>query len=164
MTGAELENLFRRYPRLRDADGEITSSPDHRYNCIAWAAGEDKIPWISDPGIVDDPELKRYGYWPQDVPREDTLETWIQVFGTIGYRRCRSWDLEPGYEKVAIYGTRDGPTHAARQTPRGKWSSKLGKGHDIEHQLDGLAGSKYGEVLAVLRRRARPAQQNAPSS
>lgn len=160
----ELEDLFQRYPRLRDAEGEITSNRDHRYNCVAWSVGETKIPWIADPGIVDDPELKQYGYWPPGVPRKDTLKAWMQAFGTQGYRRCRSWNLEPGYEKVAIFGTPDGPTHAARQTPEGKWASKLGKGHDIEHHLEGLAGSKFGEILVILRRRLRSAQQKAPPS
>ena len=118
MTEAEeLEDLFRRYPRLRDANGEITTRPDPRYNCVAWAVGDDTIPWVADPGIVDDPELKRYGYWPPDAPRDDTLKGWIRMFGTLGYRRCRNWEFEPGYEKVAIYGTPARPEQAGRAIP-----------------------------------------------
>jgi hypothetical protein len=41
--------------------------------------------------------------------------------------------LEPGFLKVALYGTGLTYTHAARQLADGKWTSKLGKGEDIEH-------------------------------
>ena len=44
-------------------------------------------------------------------------------------------------------------THAARQTADGKWSSKLGKAKDIEHDSpDDVAGSIYGEVVQILER------------
>jgi hypothetical protein len=45
------------------------------------------------------------------------------------------------------------PTHAARQLPNGRWSSKLGKLEDIEHALDDICGSAYGSVVPVLKRR-----------
>lgn len=44
------------------------------------------------------------------------------------------------------------PTHAARQLENGKWTSKLGQLEDIEHELDGLVGDKYGIVVTILRR------------
>ena len=44
-------------------------------------------------------------------------------------------------------------THAARQLPNGKWTSKLGRDIDIEHDsVDDIAGSVYGEVLRLMRR------------
>ena len=48
------------------------------------------------------------------------------------------------------------PTHAARQFPGGRWTSKLGPAEDIEHELEELAGPLYGEVVLILRRPARP--------
>jgi hypothetical protein len=44
------------------------------------------------------------------------------------------------------------PTHAARQLPNGKWTSKLGRWQDIEHELDGLVGEMYGTVKQILKR------------
>lgn len=61
--------------------------------------------------------------------------------------------MEQGYEKVALYVDHDGkPTHAARQLPTGRWTSKLGKIEDIEHELEGIAGSVYGSVAKILKR------------
>ena len=49
--------------------------------------------------------------------------------------------------------TSDGePTHAARQLPNGKWTSKLGRWEDIEHDLEGLTGEMYGSVQQILKR------------
>ncbi|TAF36353.1 MAG: hypothetical protein EAZ69_10585 [Oscillatoriales cyanobacterium] len=44
------------------------------------------------------------------------------------------------------------PTHAARQLANGKWTSKLGWLEDIEHELDGLTGDRYGVVGQILKR------------
>ena len=56
-----------------------------------------------------------------------------------------------GFEKVAIYGFGFFYTHAARQLPNGKWSSKLGKAEDIEHDSpDDVAGGVYGEVVLFM--------------
>jgi len=44
------------------------------------------------------------------------------------------------------------PTHAARQLPSGRWSSKLGPMEDIEHELQDVTGSVYGSVVLVLKR------------
>jgi hypothetical protein len=44
------------------------------------------------------------------------------------------------------------PTHAAQQLSNGKWTSKLGRWQDIEHELDGLVGEMYGTVKQILKR------------
>ena len=60
--------------------------------------------------------------------------------------------LEAGYEKVALYALAGVPKHAARQLPGGGWTSKLGELDDIEHTLEGLVGSWYGNVVQILKR------------
>ena len=61
--------------------------------------------------------------------------------------------LEQGFEKVALYGTALEYSHAARQLPSGKWSSKLGKDVDIEHDTpNDVAGGVYGEVMQIMKR------------
>ncbi len=123
-----------------------TSPATPEYNCIAWAAAEDGDWWWPDA----------FGdyYWPSGVPRLETLEAFIAAYFLLGYTSCDTADLEPGYEKVALYLNPQGmPTHAARQLPSGNWTSKLGRLEDIEHNmLDGLTGELYGKVGQILKR------------
>jgi hypothetical protein len=52
-----------------------------------------------------------------------------------------------------LYGYGFVYTHAARQLPSGKWTSKLGKGEDIEHDSPyDVGGGVYGEVMQVMKR------------
>ena len=44
------------------------------------------------------------------------------------------------------------PTHAARQMPSGRWTSKLGFREDIEHDLHAVSGDLYGTVVLLLKR------------
>lgn len=137
------EHFRSRYPGLRTGPLRITSPQTEAYNCVAWAGGDDAQKWNPDP----------YGlfYWPGDT-REDTLEGWIQAFARLGYVQCEDGALEAGFEKVVIYGTARTPNHMARQLPSGLWTSKMGNAEDIEHEVEGLLGSHYGDALAYLRR------------
>jgi hypothetical protein len=136
-------------PNLSPQQYEITSPETSDYNCIAWGAEEDDRWW--DP---TDPDQ----YWPDNIPRELTISAFIQAYETIGYIPCESADLEPGYDKVALYAREDSqadggqPTHVARQLSNGRWTSKLGELEDIEHELEGLIGFYYGSVVQILKR------------
>ncbi|MDY6803909.1 MAG: hypothetical protein SXA11_08890 [Cyanobacteriota bacterium] len=137
-------------PNLSSDEYKIISPETSDYNCIAWAAEEDDRWW--DP---TDPDC---GYWPDGVPRELTLKAFIRAYETIGYLPCDNSEVEPGFQKVAIYAKEDSiddagqPTHAARQLPNGRWTSKIGEFEDIEHELDELRGYFYGEVVQILKR------------
>jgi hypothetical protein len=132
-----------RYPGLATGSFRITSPADKSYNCVAWAGGDDAQKWNPDPwGLF---------YWP-DEARNDSLEGWIEAFARLGYRECADDTLETGFEKLVIYGTERGPSHMARQLPSGLWTSKLGESEYIEHQVEGLEGLSYGNVLVYLRR------------
>ena len=128
-----------------------TSPATPEYNCIAWAAGETDRWWWPDP--------MRLGAWPPGVPRQETLEAFLQAYETLGYEPCESDTLDPGVEKVAIYVDDAGrPTHAARQLPSRKWTSKLGRAEDIEHDSlheDYPPGCRCGQVAATLARGRR---------
>jgi len=70
-----------------------------------------------------------------------------------GYDECTDDSLEEGVEKVALYGSGLLYTHAARQLPDGRWTSKLGKAEDIGHDTsDAVAGELYGEVVQFMKR------------
>jgi hypothetical protein len=139
------ESLF---PDLLRTGYRITSPPDPIYNCIAHAANVTDNWWWPDPDGFD--------YWPAGIVRECTLEVFVQAFATVGYTPCSDGSLEPGWEKVAIYATDEGPAHAARQLNSGRWTSKLGPDDDIEHVLEGLCGFVCGKVVQFLRRPSPP--------
>jgi hypothetical protein len=135
------------YPNLERTGYTETSKASAQYNCIAWAAGDSNHWWwpFQDP--------PPYAYWPNQAPREDSLDAFIRAFETLGYFPCENSDLENGFEKVAFYGDSGGPPkHAARQLATGKWTSKIGQSEDIEHTFDGLRQCHYGEVILILKR------------
>jgi hypothetical protein len=75
------------------------------------------------------------------------------AFATLGYARCQGEDLEPGFERVALFANAQGaPTHAARQEGSGYWASKLGELEDILHALHDLEGVVYGSVALAMKR------------
>ena len=54
---------------------------------------------------------------------------------------------------MALYASGPFYTHAARQLPNGKWTSKFCRLEDIEHDRpEDVAGGAYGEVVGYLRR------------
>jgi hypothetical protein len=88
-------------------------------------------------------------------PREETVAGFVKAFGRLGCSVCDTADLEPGFERLAIYADETGaPTHIARQLPTGHWTSKLGELEDIEHlTLEQLSGSDYGQAVQFLKRK-----------
>ncbi len=132
------------FPRLTPGNHRITSPATTDYNCVAWAAGDTENWWQAGD------------YWlPEDWPEDDFgLGALEAAFRALGYKSCaRDATLEPGFTKVALYGSRLLYTHAARQLPSGKWTSKLGKGEDIEHDTpDDVSDGIYGEVVEIMKR------------
>ena len=142
------EHLEKQFPKLT-ADSYILTSPDTiDYNCVAWAAESDEEWWWPDPMEQE--------YWPEGVPREETLSAFVEAFSTIGYEPCQNAELEPGIQKIAIYAdAQNVPRHVARQLPNGEWTSKIGQYEDIQHRtLDMLTGAEpaYGNVVRVMQR------------
>lgn len=133
-----------KWSKLSRSGYQVTSPKSEEYNCFAWAVEENDRWWQPIPG--------EQFYWPDGVPQEETLEAYVQAYQTLGYERAGNEILETRYQKIAIYVDLNGiPTHAARQLPNGKWTSKLGWLEDIEHELDGLAGEMYGTVAQILK-------------
>lgn len=141
MVGASLEAVF---PGLRGQNYQITSPREHRYNCVAFAAGDDRNWWWPDEAEED--------YWPAGVARVQSLDAFQAAFGTLGYVVCDNDELEPEFEKIALFAIDGLPQHVARQLPSGRWVSKLGHREDIEHALHDLTGAVYGAVVLVMRR------------
>lgn len=138
------------FPTLRQEGFKRTSEPAY-YNCIAYVVGDLQRKWWPgeyDPVWSDD-------YWPENVPRDETIAAFVMAMATVGYEPCAEGTLEPEFEKIALYSLGELVRHAAKQQPDGTWCSKLGPDEDIEHTLPGLEGPYYGKVVAFLRR-SRP--------
>ncbi len=137
-----LEDLF---PGLRGTAFWTTSPKDPVYTCIAWAAGETQKWWWPDLEVVK--------FWPSGIDRAETREAFEKAFASPGYTTCETDAPEEGFEKIALFADQQAiPTHAARQLPGGRWSSKLGELEDIEHDLRALEGTEYGLVVLLMKR------------
>jgi hypothetical protein len=134
------------FSSLVPGDWTKTSDATRRFNCIAWAASDDARWWWPDPSL-------QY-YWPPSLPRENSIECFVLAYESLGYELCGDESLESAFEKVAIYADSIGlPTHAARQLPDGRWTSKLGICEDITHRnLDVLNCQSYGRAVRFLKR------------
>jgi hypothetical protein len=138
----EIERLF---PGLIGKSYQFTSPSDEVYNCIAWAATRTSEWWwpTDVPG----------NYWPPGGLRDETVPAFQDAFATLEYSTCTDAGLESGFEKIAIFADDHGfPTHASRQLQNGRWTSKIGKLEDIEHDLLDLVGTDYGSVVVIMRR------------
>jgi len=125
----------------------VTSPPAIDYNCICWAAGDSDLFWWPDRAMQ--------AYWPPEIDRVCSVESFVKAFSLQGYQVCANGDPEDGFEKVVIYvDALEIPQHMARQLPGGQWTSKLGQAEDIEHvNLGCLAGGIYGQPAVYLMRR-----------
>ena len=133
---------FDAFPNLTSENHRVTSPANLDYNCVAWSAHDTEHWW--QPGI----------FWPLKLAEDDHgIGALEQAFLALGHQACDNGDLEPGFEKVALYGSGFMYTHAARQLSDGKWTSKLGKLEDIEHNSpDDVAGGDYGDVMQFMKR------------
>ena len=136
-------------PYLTPDSCEVTSRASRRYNCIAWAARDVFNNWWPDPMGI--------GYWPVGIPRDVTVDAFMQAYGTFGYKLCYDGSLEDGLEKIAIFGIgpegSEIPTHAALQLESGEWTSKLGPFEDVRHTtVDAVRGPVYGKVVCFMSR------------
>jgi hypothetical protein len=140
-------------PYLTDDTCRVTSRAVRRYNCIAWAAGNDQRNWWPDPMGV--------GYWPPTVAREVSVEAFMHAYETLGYTLCLNGSLENGVEKMALFGIKEpdgstAPTHAALQLETGEWTSKLGPFEDVIHtDVNAANGPVYGKVILYMARPRR---------
>ena len=138
-------------PNLKSGEYRVTSDADRGYNCIAWAAGDSERWW--DP-------VNPNAYWPPGVERGESVGTVQAGLRTVGFESCESGELEEGVEKIALFEHEGEFTHVARQLDSGRWTSKLGRDCDIEHELkmvENVSGPwvayRYGVVVAFMRRR-----------
>jgi hypothetical protein len=144
-----------RHPKLKRENYRITSDHSIRYNCVAWALGENRR-WYQ---VGSEP----HWYWPAGVPKDGTFESYVALFTRIGFSPCDSAEWEAGYEKVALYADDEGVfKHVAKMKDAETWMSKVGSLDDIEHRtLDVFDSDRLGTVRQVLRRPIQGEQGDA---
>lgn len=150
MSVKDIEDEF---PKLPIEGYSISSADTPDYNCFAFAA-YDRDDWWSPL------QISGY-YWPDHIPRNTTVPTFLELYGYEGgFVPCEDGKLEAGFEKIALYTNANRHvTHAARQLNSGKWTSKLGTKEDIEHSTlssledAGLSLDDYGKVTQFLKRK-----------
>lgn len=157
--GKDIEKLKRViinfFPKLADdANFKITSPQTPNYNCIAWAYNyNDRWMWPdpSTPIVLDGV----FYYWPDEVTKTPDVDSFIEAFRKKGYEICDNADFDEGFQKIALYvkpGTKE-CTHAARQLRNSFWTSKLGRGNDIQHGTPyTIEGNDYGVVYCIMSR------------
>jgi hypothetical protein len=143
------------FPGLRDVEWHIRSDRDTRYNCVAFALGDDSRWWQPPPW---NPLTRAAWYWPPDGPSTGTLDDYVWVFEREGYERCADGSHEVGYEKIALYETADGQrVHVSKMDASGTWFSKLGRSHDIEHPtVESVSSEAWSGLPRVFLRRQLP--------
>ena len=137
------DGLVSAFPKLATEGFEIVAPATKRYNCIAFAAGDTSRWWAYPP----------LDYWPESAARSAAIASLEAAFAAIGFEPCDGGGVEPGFEKIVLYEQQGEWTHAAVQTPRGAWRSKMGPGPVIEHQNpESLSGQLYGNPTVYMRR------------
>src|SRR4051812_28434243 len=89
---ARLELWFR---ALRNVNWKLTSRATKRYNCLAWAVGENHRRWEAGNG-----------FWPDNIARDLSLVTLVRAYITRGFVACpekegRTYNSE--YETIVLY-------------------------------------------------------------
>ena len=135
------------FPNSTISPFTITSPPLTTYNCISWAYGINSVRmWPNTPGF----------YWPANISNINHINSFIDLFRSIGYNICPDGNLENGFEKIAIFEDKNVPTHAARQLANGLWTSKLGHfpniSFDASHTINSISGGVYGNVSIYMKR------------
>ena len=123
----------------------VTSIATGDYNCIAWALHDTTRFYWTGPA--------EFFYWPDDLSREESIESFVHLFRQQGFEICPNALKERGFTKIALFAKEGVPTHAARQLPNGLWTSKLGILEDVQHTLSAISGGLYGSVVLVFKKR-----------
>ena len=147
MTWADFITVLRpNFPYITESNSSPTSPETVEYNCIAWAYGRNDV-WC-------EPDASGQYFWPISC-REYSIAAFEELFSSIGYSRCVNALKEDGFLKIVLYVDKAGrPTHAAKQLPTGKWTSKLGPNVDIEHDSpEVLNGPAYGTAKIFMKKR-----------
>lgn len=152
----------RHYPQIRShgykVSSDTTEHKSQKYNCVAFAAGGDTKFWWEGSTFNSKPVKKPGRFWPDGIDTDDSIETYVKVFESVGYsvykgkiEDCVKFELF--CEKIIIYGYPEQAfSHVSYQLYFG-WIAKLGDWEDVKHKtFNALEGEYYGNVMVVMKR------------
>lgn len=147
----KLPKLFPRLTEVPFTVVDVTSPKTMAYNCAAYAFKDETKPWWP----IDPKKSDRYYYWPDGLPRNNSVEDFFLAFEREGFEKCETGEHEEGFEKIAIYvNDSNVPKHLARNIGDGRWQSKLGDMQDIhQHTLEAVEIADYGKAKYFMRKR-----------
>jgi hypothetical protein len=134
---------FSQWPNLTKRSFRKTSVATRVYNCVSWALG------------LTDIKFNSFSYyWPPNLPREHTVDNYVNLYRLYEFEICPDGSYEEGTEKIALFGDGEGLfQHVSRQLSNGLWTSKMGELEDIEHKApEVVSGSLYGRVSVYMKR------------
>lgn len=138
------EWMRRLFPNITEEQYLLTSKRTDLYNCAAWALDIDDM-WL-------DPSGQKYTWWPENIARDTSVSTYVELYKSYGYEICDNPSQEDGYQKIALHIQAGYVKHVSRQLRDTTWTSKLGGGYDASHDFDALKGGDYGAPEVILRR------------
>lgn len=93
---SDADEVEAQIPRLSGREYRIESCKDPRYNCFAWAAGDNTRVWS--------PTLIGGGvHWPPGIPAFPSLGGVLAAYQVVGFSECEHGALEHGYEQLAVF-------------------------------------------------------------
>lgn len=148
------ESLKILFPNL-NKDAEMVGVPSEKYNCIMYALGANawNIWPFEGPGSFTANIHGNKMFWPEDLPKDKTLNNFLNLFKKFKYELCDNDKFESGFKKIAIFCKKNSDivTHAAL-IGKDFALSKLGEGPIIRHSLYSIEGEIYGEVRCFIKR------------
>jgi hypothetical protein len=140
-----------------DVDWVSASKPTQRYNCFGFAVQKireaGKLRWWQPPDIVDGVVRNPTAKWPKGVPKDTTINSYVEAAKTEDFFVSVDGAWEEGFETIVLYFDSNGEfQHAARQKTPGVWESKLGSWSDIEHSFNGIDNIRWGDGRIFMKR------------
>lgn len=153
----DLEYYKKKFPSLKwDKKLKVFGDMDLKYNCVShtinvdqfnvWPQENDKSFYMNTVGTIS--------FWPKELPINKSLNNFLNFYQIFGYKEISDETLDKSVRKIAIFckeGT-DLVSHVSLMRGENLWSSKLGYGPLIFHQLHSLEGKEYGEVKCIIKR------------
>jgi hypothetical protein len=103
------------------------------------------LKWWQFPDYVAGKNMTPYAYWPDGLPKNNSINAFIRAAETQGFVLCSEAEWEQSTaEKIVLYHNGDDFKHAARYTSGNQLMSKLGQWSDVEHARNAADCADYG--------------------
>ena len=127
--------LLSLFSGLRRGAFRVIGPVDPNYNCIGYADGSEEMGCVSE-----------------------SVHAYVAHFEQRSFVKCDEPDCDPLDPLIAIFARDDRACHVALRVGE-RWTSKIGGGVTIEHDLADLCGERateYGRVVRFMKKKCAP--------